>query len=80
LAIDQTSAWLGSPTLILLAESEQYWSELRSLLTTGRVAGARIHDARIAALCLHHSVTELWSADRDFSRFANLAVRNPVAE
>jgi toxin-antitoxin system PIN domain toxin len=80
LALDQVNAWLESPTLVLLAESEQYWAELRSLLTTGRVAGARIHDAHVAALCRQRGVSELWTADRDFSRFAELAVRNPVAE
>ena len=37
-----------------------------------------VHDARIAALCLHHGVQELWSADRDFSRFSALAVHNPL--
>lgn len=40
--------------------------------------GAMVHDGRIAALCLHHGVSELWTADRDFSRFATLAVRNPL--
>ena len=33
---------------------------------------------RIAALCLSHGVSELWSADRDFSRFATLKVSNPL--
>ena len=33
---------------------------------------------QVAALCLHHGVGELWSADRDFGRFAGLAVRNPL--
>jgi predicted nucleic acid-binding protein len=42
------------------------------------VVGVRIHDARIAALCLYHGVEELWSADRDFTRFPTLAVRNPL--
>ncbi len=40
--------------------------------------GAAIHDARIAAICLSHGVAELWSADRDFSRFPTLSVRNPL--
>jgi uncharacterized protein len=42
--------------------------------------GPRIHDARIAALCLHHGVSELWSADRDFSAFPQLKVRNPLVK
>jgi predicted nucleic acid-binding protein len=37
-----------------------------------------VHDARIAALCQQHGVRELWSADRDFSRFQGLAVVNPL--
>jgi predicted nucleic acid-binding protein len=36
------------------------------------------HDARIAAVCLAHGVTELWSADRDYLRFPALRVRNPL--
>jgi len=44
----------------------------------GKIAGPQVHDARIAALCRDHGVHELWSADRDFSRFAGLAVVNPL--
>jgi predicted nucleic acid-binding protein len=39
-----------------------------------------VHDARVAALCRHHGVRELWTADRDFSRFQGLSIRNPLAE
>jgi predicted nucleic acid-binding protein len=42
------------------------------------MAGPRVHDARIAALCLSHAVRELWTADRDFSAFPALRVRNPL--
>ena len=77
-ALDQVDAWLEAPSLVLLAEAEEYWTELRALVTAGRVMGARIHDARIAALCRQHGVRELWSADRDFSRFGELAVVNPL--
>jgi len=78
LACEQVDAWLESPTLILLAESPQHWSELRSLAEAARITGARIHDARIAALCRQHGVRELWSADRDFGRFTSLRVVNPL--
>ncbi|MGQ0651983.1 MAG: TA system VapC family ribonuclease toxin [Betaproteobacteria bacterium] len=77
-ALDQVAAWLESPTLALLAESELHWPSLRTLLESSRVAGPQIHDARIAALCMQHGVRELWSADRDFGRFAGLAVVNPL--
>ncbi len=77
-ALDQVEAWLEAPTLALLAESEQHWEQLRALLTAGQVTGAKVHDARVAALSLQHGVRELWSADRDFSRFGELTVVNPL--
>lgn len=77
-ALDQVKAWMESPSLILLSESENYWSELRDTLDAGRIAGPQVHDARIAALCKLHGIRELWSADRDFGRFAGLKFRNPL--
>jgi predicted nucleic acid-binding protein len=79
-AFDQVDAWLESPTLALLAESATHWSVLRALLVDGHVAGTQVHDARVAALSRQHGVRELWSADRDFSRFAGLVVVNPLIE
>lgn len=77
-ALGQVEAWLESPSLLLLAEGEGCWSALRALVEGGRIEGPRVHDARVAALCLGHGVRELWSADRDFSRFPDLVVRNPL--
>jgi uncharacterized protein len=77
-ALDQVDAWLGSPTLVLLAESADHWPALRTILKKGRIAGPQVHDARIAALCQQHGVRELWSADRDFNRFPGLVVINPL--
>src|SRR6185369_4885506 len=68
---------LGSPQLHLLSESSGYFEKLRDLALAARLKGPRIHDARIAALCLHHGVRELWTADRDFSAFPQLKTRNP---
>ncbi len=42
------------------------------------IAGPRVHDARVAALCIAHGVRELWTADRDFSRFPALKTANPL--
>jgi uncharacterized protein len=71
---------LVSPRLLLLAESPGYFEKLRELALAARLKGPRIHDARIAALCLHHGVRELWTADRDFSAFPALATRNPLVK
>ena len=78
-AIDQVDAWLESPSLTLLAEAAGYWELLRQALRGGRISGPMVHDARVAALCRHHGVRELWTADRDFGRFPGLKVRNPLA-
>lgn len=77
-ALDQIEAWLEAPTITLLAESDSHWPELRALIASARVVGPLVHDARIAALCLQHGVRELWSADRDFGRFPQLRVVNPL--
>lgn len=76
-AADVIDALLESPTVRLIAEGPGYWETLRQLVTAGRISGAKIHDARIAAVCITHGVTELWTADRDFGRFPALRIRNP---
>ena len=77
-ALEQVDAWMESPTLLLLGEGAEHWTTLRPLIAAGRVAGPKIHDARIAALCLSHGVQALWTADRDFSRFPALRAVNPL--
>lgn len=79
-ALDQVAAWLESPSLVLLSEGGEYWEHLRRLTAAGRAIGPRIHDARVAALCIEHGVRELWTADRDFGRFPPLVAVNPLAE
>jgi predicted nucleic acid-binding protein len=77
-ALDTVQSWLDAPNLVLLKEGPGYFEILRELAERGLIVGAKIHDARIAALCLSAGVRELWSADRDFSRFPQLRVRNPL--
>ena len=77
-ALDQVDAWLEAPSLVLLGEAEGYWPRLRAVVETGQITGPRVHDARVAAICRLHGVRELWTADRDFSRFPELVVRNPL--
>ena len=78
IALATVEAWMASPSLVLLAEDQGYWLQLNRLLTESGVAGPRVHDARIAALCLYNGVTELWTADRDFQRFPRLNAVNPL--
>jgi toxin-antitoxin system PIN domain toxin len=77
-ALEQVRAWLSSPTVTLLSEEGDLFSILEHLAQAAALRGPVFHDAKIAALCLHHGVRCLWTADRDFSRFPQLTTANPL--
>lgn len=69
---------LASGSGLLIGETDRHLPRLGDLLTASGVQGPKVHDARVAAICLDHGVDELWSADRDFSFFPALRTRNPL--
>lgn len=77
-AWDQIDQWLGSPTLRVIFADSRTLSSLRRMCEEQDIRGAKVHDARVAAVCVHNGVRELWSVDRDFSRFPELTTRNPL--
>jgi toxin-antitoxin system PIN domain toxin len=79
-ALDSLESLLESPSLVMLGEGPLHGIRLRETITAGRAAGNHVHDAHIAALVLEHGVRELWTTDRDFSRFPGLRLRNPFAD
>ncbi len=78
IALSAASTWINAPSCRMLAEGPEYWETLQNTIKLAKVNGPAIHDARIAALCAHHGVQELWTADRDFSRYGALRCRNPM--
>lgn len=78
-AMEQIKAWQESPSHRLLSDTETSLQWLEQLCLEAKVSGPLVHDARIAACCLSHGVAELWTVDRDFSRFPQLKTRNPLA-
>jgi hypothetical protein len=76
--LEAIRVWLSSPSCQAIGEGPDYFSVLHDVTLKGKVQGPRIHDARIAAICLQNGVTELWSADRDLSRFREFRVVNPL--
>lgn len=76
-AFDALSALTKVPQARLLAETADHLDVMTRLLKPG-VVGPKVHDARIAAICLGHGVRALWSADRDFGWFPELTVINPL--
>lgn len=78
-AVRQIRGWTGSPTVRLLQETPDFLETLYGYLQLPRVRGPIVHDARIAALCAAHGVTELLTKDRDFHLFDGLSTRDPFA-
>ena len=72
-------SWASAPNFRFLGASHQHLNFFAQTLLLSGATGGQVHDARIAATCLEHNVTELWSADRDFSRFPGLRTRNPLS-
>ncbi len=68
---------IASPRVRLIGEGVEHFEILSDLVAKGRIQGGAIHDARIAAICLAHGINELWTSDRDFSRFPSLKTYNP---
>jgi hypothetical protein len=77
-AIAAVSELLAQPACIPIGETDRHWAILQALAERAQLAGAAVHDARVAAICLAHGVSELWTLDRDFSRFPDLRTRNPL--
>ncbi len=77
-AVETIETLLASGGCRPLGETTGHWSRLGGLARAGRAGRTMVYDARIAAICLAHGVDELWTADRDFSRFPGLRTRNPL--
>jgi toxin-antitoxin system PIN domain toxin len=74
----QIIAWRRSPSLVIIGDDKHSLELLLDMARQLAITGPRIHDARIAAVCLNHGINELWTIDRDFTRFTNLKTKNPL--
>jgi toxin-antitoxin system PIN domain toxin len=79
-ALQQLHFWSESPSLRLIGELRGHLKVLEGILSGGKVSGGGVHDARIAAICREHGISELWTADRDFGRIPGVRVRNPLLQ
>jgi uncharacterized protein len=77
-AVSQIQNWMMSPSLRVLSENAQFWRHYAEIGKAANASGGHLHDVRIAAVCRAHGVTEIWTADRNFSRFPGLLIRNPL--
>jgi predicted nucleic acid-binding protein len=67
---------MASPTLVMLSETQRHSEVMRTVIRESGVTGNLIFDARIAALCIEHGISELITGDRDFSRLP-VRISNP---
>lgn len=75
--LNDLESLLQSPSLTLLREGSRHAMFMERLIKAGQATGNLVHDAHIAALVVEHGGSELWTADRDFSRFPGIRVHNP---
>ncbi len=73
----QLEAWTASPSCRLIGETAGFMYTLSEIVNGLNVRGPKIHDAKIAAICLANGVDVLLTNDRDFAMFPQLVTRNP---
>ena len=74
----QLSAWMASPSMRWIGETEGFPAILERFVRRPRAIGPVVHDARIAAICVAHGVESLLTRDRDFYLFPELKTRDPI--
>jgi toxin-antitoxin system PIN domain toxin len=78
-ALDYVDRWLAHPTTTVVGPTRKHAAVLRDLIASTGTAGNLVTDAHLATLAIEHGA-ELYSADRDFGRFAGLDWVNPLAD
>jgi uncharacterized protein len=79
-AFDVLEQLSKAPNFRFLSQSALHLQSLRDVVLGSGVWGGALHDARIVAICLENEARALWTADRDFSRFAGLHCFNPLMD
>jgi len=79
-ALEDLESLLDSPSVLLLGEGPVHFAHMARAIESGSARGNLAHDAHIAALAVEHGVIELWTTDKDFARFSELRIRNPLTE
>ena len=76
-ACQLVDAWLSQPNVRLIQPGPRSWAILSELCEEGQAKGAMVMDAHLAALALEHGAS-IATTDRDFMRFPDVEVVNPV--
>lgn len=77
-AQDNVSGLLALPHVRGPAEEEGFWMLYLAVAGSSGTRGNLVPDAHIVALMRQHGVAEIWTHDRDFRRFEEIRVRDPI--
>ncbi len=70
-------SWLSRPNVTVLAPGGRFWDIFRGQVLEAQISGPLVTDAALAALALENGAV-LCSTDRDFRRFKDLRVLDPL--
>ncbi|MEZ5498263.1 MAG: TA system VapC family ribonuclease toxin [Steroidobacteraceae bacterium] len=76
-ACDIVDTWLVRPNVTTLAPGNHFWALFRNQVDEARITGPLITDAALAALAIECGAV-LCSTDRDFRRFNDLRILDPL--
>ncbi len=76
-AVDIISEILSLPSVMTPKENQDFWEIYSNQLKTNQVSGPLISDTYLAALSILHGAT-LVSTDKDFLRFSEIKLENPL--
>lgn len=76
-AIDIVSSLLQWPACGIAQPTPRHWSVLADVAASGQARGPLVMDAHLASLAIEHGAT-LYTTDRDFARFPNVRLKNPL--
>jgi toxin-antitoxin system PIN domain toxin len=77
-AVAVVEEWFQQQAVEVILPTPRHWTTLREMLRTAKASGSLTTDAHLAALAVEHGAT-VYTTDRDFLRFPNVRVVNPIA-
>jgi hypothetical protein len=73
------ASWLSRPNVAVVGHGERFWEIFRMQVSEAQISGPLVTDAALAALAMENGAM-LCSTDRDFRRFKNLRVLDPLEQ
>ena len=73
------AGWLERPNVLIIEPGQRFWSVFSEQVLKAQVRGAMVTDAALASLALEHGA-RVCTNDRDFLRFSNLNLFDPLVQ